>query len=413
MYILCVIRDLTSINGKMATEENPMKDCVMKFDHFENIHRLHSGVKFEGSPNFRQVPGYNVFGTGQPTERGFKRALDYMHTECSMLHFCQEVYWTNMRQEPVIYLNGQSYTPREESKLNENMEFPKASSKIIQWYQDMFVHTVRGRVGDDKKVFYYKDTYAEHPEDRKNNKMEAVLENKEDLCTLAEMYKHLNEKGYQYLRYNRAPIVDEKSPSEKDFESMAKSLVQEPYNSAFVFNCQMGKGRTTTGMVIGCLIKDAQTDPFKSFEQNRRPGRQDHNEMRKQGWYRCIQYMLNIFDGEKDKNHLDHILDLCGEPPKGEGLQNLRECIFQMKEKYENDSEEKKPFWLRCARNFIERYMYLICFTHYVRVQAFVGHHQGDLYKRFKNFPFRSWMDEVPGLREYIQDVMENFKWEV
>lgn len=394
-------------------EENPMQNCVMKFDHFENIHRLSSGVKFDGAPNFRQVPGYNVFGTGQPTQKGFHRVLDYMHNECAIHEMCKQVYWTNMRQEPVVYLNGNSFTPREESKMNENMEFPKATAKIMQWYQDTFVQTVRARVGDDKKVYYYKDTYAEHPEDRKNIKMDEQLEKPEDLCTLAEMYDHVKKQGYEYLAYNRAPIVDEKSPSEKDFESMAKALVQERYDSAFVFNCQMGKGRTTTGMVIGCLIKDAQNDPFKKFELRRRPGREDHNKLRRMGFYKCINYMMNMFDAEKDKDHLDHILDICGEPPHGQGLQNLRECIFQMKEKYDKDSAEKKDFWLKSARNFIERYMYLICFTHYVRVQAFVGHHQSDLYRRFKQFPFRSWMDEINGLREYIQEAMENFNWEV
>jgi len=393
-------------------EENPMQNCVMKFDHFENIHRLTKGISFEGAPNFRQVPGYNVFGTGQPTEKGFKRVLEYMHRECAMNEMCKEVFWTNMRQEPVVYLNGQSFTPRDEAKLNENMEFPKASAKIIQWYQDMFVQTIRGRV-EDKKVCYFKDTYAEHPEDRTNNKLEAPLENENDLMTLQGLYDNMQQKGYEFLRYTRSPIVDEKSPSEKDFEALAKALVQEPFDSAFVFNCQMGKGRTTTGMVIGCLIKDAQNDPMKTIKMVKRPGREDHQKLRQMGWYKCVSYMLNMFDAEKDKNHLDRILDICGEPPLGQGLQNLRECIYQMKEKYDSDSADKKDFWLRCARNFIERYLYLICFTHYVRVQAYVGYHQDDLYRRFKQFPFRSWVDEVKGLREYIQEAMENFNWEV
>lgn len=89
-------------------KNNPMKQCVLKFDHFENIHRLPKDLPaYEGAPNFRQVPGYLVFGTGQPTKDGFKNALEHLFTTEA-----KQVLWTNMRQEPVVYLNGQSFTPR-------------------------------------------------------------------------------------------------------------------------------------------------------------------------------------------------------------------------------------------------------------------------------------------------------------
>ena len=48
----------------------------------------------EGSPNFRQVPGYLVFGTGQPTKSGFKLALEHILKDTS----AKNVLWTNMRQ---------------------------------------------------------------------------------------------------------------------------------------------------------------------------------------------------------------------------------------------------------------------------------------------------------------------------
>jgi hypothetical protein len=393
-------------------QENPMKDCVLKFDHFENIHRLPADIRaFDGAPNFRKVPGYKVFGTGQPTVEGFKKVLEYIFSTYQDQGLT-EVMWTNMRQEPVVYLNGQSYTPRNEDKLNENMEFPNAFPKMIEWYQTALCVAVKGRMGDDKKVPYYKDTYGEHPDDRVNTKEEASLEKEEDFVTLAGMYDQLKEQGFK-LKYSRAPIMDEKSPSEKDFDILCKALVAEDRNTGCVFNCQMGKGRTTTGMVIGCLIKDAIKYPKKEFPAEKRPDRSDKVKMAKNGWYQCVRQMLNLFDGEKDKNHLDYILNLCGEPPRGEGLQNLRECINWAKEKYDSEPEEKKEYWLRMARNFVERYMYLICFTHYVREQAWVGFQTCDLTKRFKNFTFQKWMENQAGLRKYIQDAMAKFNWEV
>ena len=54
------------------------------------------------------MPDYLVFGTGQPTKEGFEGALKYLVNETG----AKSVMWTNMRQEPVVYMNGQSFTPR-------------------------------------------------------------------------------------------------------------------------------------------------------------------------------------------------------------------------------------------------------------------------------------------------------------
>ena len=43
-------------DAKRREQNNPMKVCVLKYDHFENIHRLDAKLPIqEGAPNFRQV----------------------------------------------------------------------------------------------------------------------------------------------------------------------------------------------------------------------------------------------------------------------------------------------------------------------------------------------------------------------
>ena len=43
-------------DAKRREQNNPMKVCVLKYDHFENIHRLDPKLPTqEGAPNFRQV----------------------------------------------------------------------------------------------------------------------------------------------------------------------------------------------------------------------------------------------------------------------------------------------------------------------------------------------------------------------
>ena len=55
------------------------------------------------------------------------------------------------------------------------------------------------------QVLYYRDTYAGHPEDRKNIEYTVHLDNDEDLVTLSGLYEQLNQIddsfNIDYARY--------------------------------------------------------------------------------------------------------------------------------------------------------------------------------------------------------------------
>ena len=59
------------------------------------------------------MPGFPVFGTGQPTLPGFEKILEPI-----MKKYGDEkiIYWANLRQEPVVYVNGKPYTARDPAK---------------------------------------------------------------------------------------------------------------------------------------------------------------------------------------------------------------------------------------------------------------------------------------------------------
>lgn len=61
------------------------------------------------------------------------------------------------------------------------------------------------------------------------------------------------EDGYD-VDYTRVPVTDEKAPKDADFALLTKRLWNLPEGAALVFNCQMGRGRTTTGMIIASLL---------------------------------------------------------------------------------------------------------------------------------------------------------------
>merc|ERR1712217_646005 len=77
-----------------------MEAAVCMTDHFDKIQKLPDPIP--GCPNFRRVPGFKVYCTGQPTLEGFEKALEKV---------CGNIYpkdgpiiWFNLRQEPTVYV---------------------------------------------------------------------------------------------------------------------------------------------------------------------------------------------------------------------------------------------------------------------------------------------------------------------
>ena len=72
--------------------------------------------------------------------------------------------------------------------------------------------------------------------------------------TPREVYDELKKEGYR-VQYYRLPLTDGEAPKETIFDVFYSHVKDVPPSDALIFNCQMGGGRTTTGMVIGCLIR--------------------------------------------------------------------------------------------------------------------------------------------------------------
>ena len=247
-------------------------------------------------------------------------------------------------------------------------------------------------------------------------------------------------KRGRFIKSNfRLPIVDEKAPQDKDFDAALTAMRNTDADTACIFNCQMGKGRTTTGMIVAVLLKDILFgDTSKTYYKNDKvtkeefPDEDEYLEERaKRGQYQVLDNISKYIPGvDEGKAHIDHIIDLCGVPPAGKnplifttseknkfftisekkphffvisgtGLQNLRECIVWTQTKHDFEPKKKRPFWKQMSKNFIERYCYLIVFTVYVK--AF---HARDFDKSFTH-----WMDERAELREVIYNGVQKFNW--
>ena len=72
--------------------------------------------------------------------------------------------------------------------------------------------------------------------------------------TPREVYEELRKEGYR-VNYTRVPITDGASPSIALFDVFTQAVQAASQEDPMIFNCQMGGGRTTTGMVMACLIR--------------------------------------------------------------------------------------------------------------------------------------------------------------
>ena len=99
--------------------------AVAMQDHFDKIQKLKD--KVDGCPNFRRVPGFKVYCSGQPTREGFEKAIEKA---------CGDkwpkdgpILWINMRQEPIVYVNGSPLCARPPNKIGEYAELGDVTGK--------------------------------------------------------------------------------------------------------------------------------------------------------------------------------------------------------------------------------------------------------------------------------------------
>merc|ERR1712168_655856 len=340
-------------------------------DHFDKIQKLPE--KIEGVPNFRRVPGYKVYCCGQPTIAGFENALNKA---------CGDIYpkdgkilWLNMRQEPIVYVNGNLICARPPNKIGEYAELGDVTRDSVKADEEEFLRVIEGRAkGNDNKLKYV-DV----------NKKENEVEVKE-LTTLSQVIEGLKEK-FPGLVHMRIPVCNSAAPTEADFDNVCKTLQGSAVNCPVIVNCQVGLSRSTTGCVAACLFREFQL--AASYEGlvetvlgvNLDLLKMDRYQMDMtkdplfRGEFEVIkELMAELPGGEASKRECDKVIDKNG-PPKtgGTGIKQLRENIAESKLSYEIMDDAAQAFLKTKIMDNIHKYFYLICFTAYLREMAEVA----------------------------------------
>jgi len=340
-------------------------------DHFEKIQKLKD--KVEGVPNFRRVPGYKVFLCGQPTREGFAAAIEKA---------CGDkwpkdgpIIWLNMRQEPIIYVNGNPVCARPPNKIGEYAELGDVTQESIQADEDEFGRMLTKRAADaEGNKIKVVDV----------SKKESEVEAKE-VVTLAEVITGLKEK-FPGLKHHRIPICNSAAPTEKDFDTLCNALLGHNINCPVIVNCQVGLSRSTTGSVSACLFREFQIAASYEGLIETVPGvnlnvlRMDAYVMDPakdtlfRGEFEVVkELIITLPEAEAAKRECDKVIDKNGPPPKGTGIKQLRENIAESKLSYEIMDDAAQAFLKTKIMDNIHKYFYLICFSAYLREQAAIA----------------------------------------
>ena len=97
--------------------------------------------------------------------------------------------------------------------------------------------------------------FAENPLEREFEEVEVKVD---DMKSLQEVFQQMRESGFEGVECKRVPVCEDRAPPEFCFDMMTEILKTVPASVPCVFSDQQGRGRTSLGMVIACLIKELQ-----------------------------------------------------------------------------------------------------------------------------------------------------------
>merc|ERR1712226_233022 len=333
-------------------------------DHFEKIQKLPDPVA--GVPNFRRVPGYKVYCCGQPTAAGFENALNKARGE--IYPKTGKIVWVNMRQEPVVYVNGEPLCARPPNKIGEYAELGDVTRDAVKADEAEFVKILEGKAKDGAKLKYVDVGKKEHEVEAKS------------IVSLHDVVEQVKEK-FPGLVHVRIPVCNSAAPLEADFDTLVNALVGTGINTPVIVNCQVGLSRSTTGCVAACLFKEFQIGAaFEGLVETVPGVNQDVLKMDRykmdpnkdplfRGEFEVIKELVAALpDGEAAKRECDKVIDKNG-PAKGggTGIKQLRENIAESKLSYEIMDDAAQTFLKSKIMDNIRKYFYLIVFTGYIR----------------------------------------------
>ncbi|RHY62659.1 hypothetical protein DYB28_000189 [Aphanomyces astaci] len=303
-----------------------------------------------------------------------------------------KVVWVTLRDEAVIFVDGTPFTARRSGKLNDNDLVPGMTGHNISVLELSLKNSLVDQLNlsDHKFEYWHEPTLL-------CNELAVSTVDPSHVLTLPELMSSIQHPGIQSLTYHRAPIDRENFPEHSIVDRLVDWLRSADATTALVFNCQKGRGRTTTAMSLAYLIWSAPTQVQSPLDAHDHPDSRlaramtmdPRNADYKHGLYKVILALCDkLGNGVRTKRWIDNVID------DASVIYNIRLVINEHRAvRFHLDVVLD---WLLCYRFFVlnfhracrllERYFYFIVFGSYLTSAS------------TDSVPYSTWLQSHPDL---------------
>lgn len=225
--------------GYLNAKENEDEKIQQKVDGQVNNSERHHSFVIDGASNFRRIENTHVYGVAQPTVNGLRQVLRTLWSDRPK---AERILWINLREEPIIYINGIPYVLRDRAFTLRNLRAYKGitGSRMEQLEERLKEDVIKevtqcgGRIllhGEDNegKVLSSWEEVDVLDIMTVREVMESVAfevrqEQRDSLSDSNSDSESREESSTPLLDYYRVPITSEKAPEWRDFDDL-RSLV--------------------------------------------------------------------------------------------------------------------------------------------------------------------------------------------
>ena len=225
---------------------------VLVTDSFPGISKLDDGLwKCEGAPNWRRVPGFPIYATGQPNKADIEKCVEQAVKKYDEQ---KNVLWVNVRQEPVIYINGSPYSIRSSDDVAGHIVMHEAF-ELNNIENSMASELKKSQTGEFN---YFKDQVGEKAVEKVPPAVPAKGR-ADNVVTVSEAFSQAAKKEPK-LEYKRIPMNLNTAAREDTFDQLVRLLKGHGSAVPVIINCQGGYARSSAAAVIAGIIKEAQLE---------------------------------------------------------------------------------------------------------------------------------------------------------
>ena len=254
------------------------KATILKGEYFRYTKAIQGLLKGLKTPNYRVVCDCPISALGQPTMNGVRAILasvnsytgDKASPSSPMLTvqpFVESlgmppsnqppvlVKWITLRQEPIIYLNGEPFVIRDYShpfRCPPEFQTGLTADRISALEE-------RLKADVKSEAQFYGNRVVVHVEGFKRA-LQIKWESAPDetsILTTTEMFKELQKEGFQ-VEQHRVPLTVGETPDMAAFDTLCEIFLESLQNTKvkthFVFSCQRGGRRSTVATIVMSLL---------------------------------------------------------------------------------------------------------------------------------------------------------------